>query len=436
MAGIVSNCNPKLKSFALGKVDSNAVAWFTRIRSIQECNITGFRRADIKDGSGYVSNKNSDKPDGVICGLDKCDVTRTLTVTPNTPEEGKDVSTQVTVPIDKTGSKFQYGYDRFLIKGNAGDEFDITIFNKDDTSNGNSYSVTFKQDGWNVIVLELFNPDAVVGTGWIGNDNGFEMVIKPKQATEFSLSTNELFESANDLVRDQTFGFSCISDFSGDPALTITEDLCDVPTYDPTATTIERSITATKMMGEFAEFGGMTRRIDTSEFPVQTTGEFKPVSKTVSGKEYAVITLPDLAEITCPAFLVQPQNCDYTELRHMNIDGTSSAVELPDDMFFVDGDEIYMDISHLDESFVIAYPIMVSGTAFEITVDELNANRYHMEMTLPIGSKQYILQADNVLMTGIPWTWTNEAGTFTLPYTMVKDSDGKYGRFIRVDNDL
>ena len=138
----------------------------------------------------------------------------------------------------------------------------------------NKYTVTLAQTGWNAIMIELFNPDEVVSGGWIGENGSIKLIVSPETGSNFELSTIELFEDIYDLVKDQTFGFTCISDFSGDPALTITEDLCATPEYDETATKIERSLTATNIIGELADFHNMTRRLKDSEHYMQTRDKF------------------------------------------------------------------------------------------------------------------------------------------------------------------
>jgi len=429
----LDKCRPNFKSRAFGKVSTDSVAWFTKLRNPKQCNIFGFRNSEAVDGSILFSKLFSDRPDEVICGLQKCDMTGTLFVTPETPDEGKEVSTVVTTEVDKNGEPFQYGYLRLLVNGKKGDKFDITVKNKG-SENGNKFSVILNDEGWNAVVLELFNPDEVVGTGWIGESVGFLVTVEPKQATKFSLSTLELFENAYDMVKDQTVGFTCITDFSGDPALTITEDTCSIPSYDDTATTIERSITASKMIGELGDFGGLYKRIDKSQFPVKRNGKFKAAAKTLNGVAYAAIEIPDLAAIQCPHLVVQPQNCEYEILQHMQVDGAASKVTIPEDMYFVEGETVYVKSTYVDEKFVISYPKMENGTAWEITTKELNEARYYMEITTPIGEDEYLLQADNVFATGLPLTWTNAAGTITIPYSMVKDDDGKFGTLVKLDN--
>lgn len=431
--GILSSCKKNFKSGSVGKLDTNAVAYFTKNKSTANCNILGFAKSIVEDGKVLYSHRYVDKPEEKFCGLDRCDMTGVLFVTPDVPEEGEEVSTVVTTEIGVSGETFQYGYERFMIYGKAGDKFDVTIKNPGEKG-GNKFNIVLKEDGWNAIVLELFTPDEVVDGGWIATDGPFHMVVEPKQETEFRLSTVEMFENAYELVRDQTIGFTCISDFSGDPALTLTENTCDIPVYDEAATTIERSITASNIIGDLSDFGPLTRRTDISEHTVQTTGQFVAKAETVEGQDYAVITLPDLAEVKCPAFLIQPQNCNYESLYHMNIDGTASNVEVPDDMYYREENKIFLSASYVDETFIIAYPITVSGTAWDITTDGMNDYSYSMEMVVPIKGEDWIIKADNVKVTGLPWTWTGEAGSLTIPYTMVRESGGKYGQMIKVDN--
>lgn len=429
----LDKCRPNFKSRAFGKISTDSVAWFTKLRNPKQCNIFGFRNSEVTDGSILFSKLFSDRPDEIICGLEKCDMTGTLFVTPETPGEGATVVTKVTTEVDKNGEPFQYGYLRVLISGKKGDTFDLTVKNKG-SENGNKYTAILNNDGWNAVVLELFNPDEVIGTGWLGEPVGFLFVVEPKQATQFELSTLELFENAYDLVKDQTIGFTCITDFSGDPTLTITEDTCTIPTYDDTATTIERSITANNIIGELGDFGGLYKRIDKSQFPVKRNGDFKAVSKTLNGVEYGAIEIPDLAPIQCPHLVVQPQNCEFEVLQHMQVDGAVNKVTIPEDMYFVENETVYVKKTYIDAKFIVAYPRMENGTAWEITTKELNEAKYYMEMTTPIGKDEYLLRADNVLATGLPLTWTREAGTMTIPYSMVKDGDGKFGTFVKLDN--
>ncbi|AXH73420.1 MAG: structural protein [Caudoviricetes sp.] len=430
---LLEKCNPNLQSRSFGKIDSNSTAWFTKIREPQQCNIFGFRNSEIDNGKILFSKQYSDRPDEIICGLEKCNMTGTLFVIPETLEAEDTDKTVVMTEIDKNGEPFQYGYLRVIVNGAKGDKFNITVKNKG-SENGNTFNIELKEDGWNAVVLEIFNPDVVLGDGWVGETVGFLLLFEPQQQTEFSLSTIELFENAYDLVKDSTIGFTCVTDFSGDPTLTITEDTCSIPSYDETATTIERSITATKIIGEVADFGNLYKRIDKSQFPVKRTGNFEVAKKELNGVSYGAIEIPDLATIQCPHLVVQPQNCEYDILKHIQLDGATTKVTIPEDMFFIEDETVYVKDTYVGEKFIIAYPRMENGTAWEITTQELNKANYYMEMITPIGKDEYYLKADNVFATALPLTWTSEAGTMTIPYSMAKDGNGKFGTFVKLDN--
>lgn len=429
----LDKCRPSFKSRSYGKIDTDSVAWFTKIRDPQQCNIFGFRHSETTDGVGQFSKQYSDRPDEIICGLEKCDMTGTLFVTPDTPQPSGAVTTKTVAEIDKNGEPFQFGYARLLMYGKKGDSFDLTLRMKG-TQNGNKYNVVLKDDGWNAVVIELFNPDELLGTGWIGEPIGFFLDVEPKQVNEFRVSTFELFESAYDLVKDMTIGFTCVTDFSGDPALTITDDICTIPSYDDTATTIERSITANNIIGEPADFGGIYKRTNKYEFTVKRNGRFKANEKVLNGVTYAAIEIPDLAPIKCPHLVVQPQNCELPILYHMQVDNTINKVNIPEDMYFIEDETVYMKDVYADADFIVAYPRIENGTGWEITTKELNQAKYYMEMITPIGKDEYVLKADNVLVTGLPLTWTREAGTMTIPYSMVKGIDGVFGTFVKLDN--
>lgn len=434
MGPLLQNCKVNFKSGPLGKIPTDTVAWFFKIRNPNVCNIFGFKNSTAGDAAILYSYNLADKPDERICGLKKCDMTGTLFVTPNKAATGEDpIVSTVTTEIKADGEKFQYGYMRLFINGTAGDKFELSIMNMTGTG-ANKYTVTLAETGWNAVMIELFNPAEVVSGGWVGENGSIKLVITPKQQTKFELSTIELFENIYDLVKDQTFGFSCISDFSGDPALTITEDLCATPQYDESATKIERSLTATNMIGELADFHNLTRRLDDSEHYMQTRGEFTAKSETVNGVEYATFVIPELANNLCPRLVVQPQNCKFDTLYHVDIDKDMTTIELPEEQFFLKGNKVYMSKAYINTDIVVSYPIIVEGTAWDITSDDLNDQHYQMEMVTPINGDEYLIKADNVMLTALPFTWTNAAGTFTVPYTMVKDDQGKFGRIVKVDH--
>lgn len=429
MGTLLENCKPNFKSCPIGKLPTDSVAYFYKLRDVNRCNIYGFKHSIAENAKSLYSYNYADKPDEKICGLDKCDMTGTLFVTPN-GDEGK--FAVVTTEIKANGEDFQYGYKRVFVYGNKGDKFDIAVMNMTGTG-ANKYSVTLAESGWNAVVFELFNPDEVVAGGWIADNGSIKLVVTAKQAGAFRLSTAELFADIHDMVKDQTIGFICISDFSGDPALTLTEDLCDIPQYDETATTIERSLTATNIIGELADFHNITRRQKNSEHLVQTRDEFVAKMETLDGVEYAVFTIPELADIKCPRLLVQPQNCEFDTLYHVDIDNDSTVVELPEEHFFRKGNKVYLSKAYEGTKVVVAYPIWIEGTAWDITTEDLNKQHYQMEMVTPICGDEYVIKADNVMLTALPFTWTNAAGTFTVTYTMAKDSFGKYGTIVKID---
>lgn len=429
MGTLLENCKPNFKSCPIGKLPTDSVAYFYKLRDANRCNIYGFKHSIAENAKSLYSYNYADKPDEKICGLDKCDMTGTLFVTPNGDEDKFAV---VTTEIKANGEDFQYGYKRVFVYGNKGDKFDIAVMNMTGTG-ANKYSVTLAESGWNAVVFELFNPDEVVAGGWIADNGSIKLVVTAKQAGAFRLSTAELFADIHDMVKDQTIGFTCISDFSGDPALTLTEDLCDIPQYDETATTIERSLTATNIIGELADFHNITRRQKNSEHLVQTRDEFVAKTETLDGVEYAVFTIPELADIKCPRLLVQPQNCEFDTLYHVDIDNDSTVVELPEEHFFRKGNKVYLSKAYEGTKVVVAYPIWIEGTAWDITTEDLNKQHYQMEMVTPICGDEYVIKADNVMLTALPFTWTNAAGTFTVTYTMAKDSFGKYGTIVKID---
>lgn len=426
MGTLLENCKPNFKSCPTGKLPTDSIAYFYKMRDPNRCNIFGFKHSEVSGGSILYSYNYADKPDEKVCGLDKCDMTGTLFVTPtNTP-------TVVTTEIKANAENFQFGYLRVFIYGNSGNTFDLSVMNMSGTG-ANKYTVTLTENGWNAVVIELFNPDEVVSGGWIADNGSIKLVTTAKQADSFQLSTAELFEDIYDMVKDQTIGFTCVSDFSGDPALTLTEDLCATPEYDETATTIERSLTASNIIGELADFHNITKRQKNSEHLVQTRDEFTAKLETLNGKEYAAFTIPELADIKCPRLLVQPQNCEFNTLYHVDIDNDSTIVELPEEHFFRKGNKVYMAESFADAKVIVAYPIWIEGTAWDLTTDDLNKQHYQMEMVTPICGDEYVIKADNVMLTALPFTWTNAAGTFTVTYTMAKDNYGKYGTIVKID---
>lgn len=444
--GLIDKCAPRIKSQGFGKLDSNAVAWFTRRTTGKKCNLLGFRYAQVANGFASFSSAYKDKPDEILCGLNKCDMTGVLTVEPsadarNTPLTGEETNpgvikkTSVKTPIKAVGEKFQYGYTRFLIKGKAGDKFDIYLSNKGDQKNKSKYTRTLKEDGWNVLVFENFTPDEIIGKGWLGTEDAYELTVEPQQDKVFSLSTIELFENIYEMVRSQRFGVTCLNEFTPETELTTTEDVCDLPQYDETATTMELTLNYAKFIGDTFAFGGLTTRSDQAEHPVDKTDKFTTKVEVIDGVKYAYVTLPDLADVKCASFMVQPQDCAVDTLEYIDNEGAAGSLDLPDNMFFREGNRLYFSDSYRDTEMVINYPTLISAQAYEIGVDELNRNTYSLQIELPYGkNKSAYLQLDNVLVTGIPWTWTKEDAQLELPVTAVRDSEGHYGRWLIEDN--
>jgi len=437
---LLSQCQPKFNAQGMGKLGKDAMARITRRKAGEACNILGFRKGQIENGKATFSNAYKDKPDEKLCGMEKCDMTSVVTVTDvvvkpdgedGLPAEGQ---TTFVTPMSVSGEKFQYGYTRFLLKGKAGDVFDIYLRNAKGDKDQSKFTYTLNEDGWNVVVLENFNPDNVIGNGWIGTDAGYEMVIVPKQASEFAMSTIELFENIYDMQRSQAFALTCLNEFTPSTELTTTEDVCDMPQYDETATTMEITLNGAQFVGDMFDFGGLTKRSDKAEFPVNKNGEFVPKTEIVDGVEYSYITLPDLANVKCANFMVQPQNCDYETLKFIDGTGNIGSMELPDDVFVREGNRLYFSGSYKDQKMVVSYPTMISGQSYEIGVNELNKNRYSLEIEVPYGKKSAILVLDNVMLTSIPWTWTKEESSFELPMTATRDALGRYGRWIIPDN--
>lgn len=429
MGTLLENCKPNFKSSPTSKLPTDSVAYFYKMRDPNRCNIYGFKHSEAKNAKVLYSYNYADKPDEKVCGLNKCDMTGTLFVTP-TASGG--AFAEVTTEIKANAENFQYGYLRIFVHGAVDDSFDLSIMNMAGTG-ANKYTVKLTEEGWNAVIIELFNPKQVVSSGWVADNGSIKLIVTAKQADPFKLSTAELFEDIFDLVRDQTIGFTCVSDFSGDPSLTLTEDLCDIPKFDETATTIERSLTATNIIGELADFHNITRRQKNSEHLVQTRDEFTAQAATLEGTEYAMFTIPELADIKCPRLLVQPQNCEFNTLYHVDIDNDSSIVDLPEEHFFRKGNKVYMSNAYVGNKIMVAYPIWIEGTAWDITSKDLNKQHYQMEMVTPISGNEYVIKADNVMLTALPFTWTNAAGSFTVTYSMAKDSYGKYGTIIKID---
>lgn len=432
MGTLLENCKARFKSCPIGKLQTDSVAYFYKLRDPNRCNIYGFKNSIVANGGTILYSYNySDKPDEKICGLDKCDMTGTLFVTASTETDATPPT--VTTEIKANAEEFQFGYLRVFIYGTKGDSFKLSVATMASTADSNDYDVTLAEDGWNAVMVELFNPDDVTGTGWIADNGSIKLTVTAGATSDFRLSTAELFASIYDIVRDQTIGFTCVTDFSGDPSLTLTEDLCNTPEYDETATAIERSLTASNIIGELADFHNITRRQNATEHLVQTRDEFTAVAETVNGIDYATFNIPELADIQCPRLLVQPQNCEFNTLYHVDVDNDQSYITLPEEQFFRKGNKVYMDGSYAGTKIVVAYPIWVEGTAWDLTTEDLNKQHYQMEMVTPICGDEYVIKADNVMITALPLTWTSAAGTFTVSYTMAKDSFGKYGSIIKID---
>ncbi|MDT2685807.1 hypothetical protein [Enterococcus gallinarum] len=432
MGTLLENCKARFKSCPIGKLQTDSVAYFYKLRDPNRCNIFGFKHSIASNDGGVLYSYNyEDKPDEKVCGLDKCDMTGTLFVTPSSAEEAK--PPVVVTEIKANAENFQFGYLRVFVYGSKNDNFKLSVSTMLSSTDSNDYDVTLAQDGWNAVMIELFNPDNVTGVGWVADNGSIKLTITPNGMNSFRLSTAELFSDIYDLVKDQTIGFTCVTDFSGDPSLTLTEDLCDIAQYDETATTIERSLTASNIVGELADFHNITRRQNSTEHLVQTRDEFTAVLETVNDIEYATFNIPELADIQCPRLLVQPQNCEFNTLYHVDIDNDQSFIILPEEQFFRKNNKIFMNSSFAGAKIVVAYPIWVEGTAWDITAADLNKQHYQMEMVTPICGDEYVIKADNVMLTSLPLTWTSGAGTFTVGYTMAKDSYGKYGSIIKLD---
>lgn len=438
---LLSNCAPTFASQTLGKLSKEATARITRVKSGESCNILGFRKGQPVDGKASFSTAQKDKPDEKLCGMDKCDMTSVVTVTDvKVKENGEDGlpvagQTQFVTPMSVSGEKFTYGYTRFMAKGKAGDKIEIYLRNSKEDKNQSKYNYTLKEDGWNVVVIENFNPDTVIGSGWVGTTDGYEMVIVPKQESDISLSTIELFENAYEFERTQSFILTCLNEFTPETELTTTEDVCDMPQYDETATTMEITLNGAQFVGDMFGFGGLTKRSDKAEYPVAKNDKFVATKEVVDGVEYSMITLPDLADIKCPAFLVQPQDCELGTLKYLEGTGNIGSMEVPDDAFIRDGNKLYFNSTYADAEVIVGYPTMISGQAYTIGVNELNRNRYRLEIELPYGKGSAILVLDNVMITSIPWTWTKEEGAFELPMTATRDVRGNYGKWIIPDNE-
>lgn len=432
MGTLLENCKARFKSCPIGKLQTDSVAYFYKLRDPNRCNIYGFKNSTVSnDGTLLYSYNYADKPDEKICGLDKCDMTGTLFVTASTEGEAK--APAVITEIKANAEDFQFGYLRAFIYGAKGEQYTLAVSNMTSSTDSSSFDVTLAEDNWNAIVLELFNPDSLAGKGWVADNGAIKLTVTAKQAKDFRLSTVELFADIFDMVKDQTIGFTCVTDFSGDPSLTLNEDVCDIPQYDETATTIERSLTASNIIGELADFHNITRRQNNTQHLVQTRDEFTAKSEIVGDITYATFTIPELADIQCPRLLVQPQNCEFNTLYHVDVDNDQSFIALPEEQFFRKGNKVYMSEAFVGSKIMVAYPIWAEGTAWDLTTEDLNKQHYQMEMVTPICGDEYIIKADNVKLTALPLTWTSAAGTFTVGYTMAKDSYGKYGSIIKID---
>lgn len=398
----------------------------------------------------YTSIFNGENPlyvrkdvpeDQINCNPLKCLNTGTLYVV----SENKNISVQyrVRANADDFALGFNFIYLKFPKAGNY--QLSVKVSDYFDTTQANSYTYTYNftmaAPGYSLRTIDFADSTVITqtGTGWKPSDQGVTITygVTYKGDDEFTgqigLSTGMIVDDRAELRKFANVLLSCLTSFTHNVSVPATDARCFGAQYNKDDIEITKDITATTTSCNDYWLNPLQSMSRTFTSGVPVTDEFTVVAKTVDGKQYGSLVLPDLYYGECNTITISSDRCECTYLSNLP---ASSGVVLEDDEFILlsqehmgaDRGTVLVNPMYIGEKLLVTYNAERYVELIEANDKRLNKThtRVIQEVLDTRGRKEYYV-FNNVLITENSREFgTDSEVTLSLSLTVSRDDNGNF----------
>lgn len=423
--------------------DKNNVITVSVTEEIRPCVRWATQHYTGIDGGTKPLYVRKDVPeDQINCNPLKCLNTGTLYIVPSA-EKHISVRYQVRANADDFALGFNFIY---LKLPKAGDyTLKAVVSDYHDTAQANAYVYTYDfhmgAPGYSLRTIDFADSSVMtqIGDGWTPSDQGviIKYLVYYKGSDSFKsqigLSTGMIVDDRAELRKFANVLLSCLTSFTHNVSVPATDARCFGSQYNKDDIEITKDITATTTSCNdywLNPLQSLSRKL-TSGVPV--TDEFTVVEKTVDGKKYGSLELPDLYYGECNTITISSDRCECTYLSNLP---ASTGVVLEDDEFILlsqehmgaDRGTVLVNPMYIGEKLLVTYN--AERNVELIVANDKRLNKTHTRVIQEVldtrGRKEYYV-FNNVLITENSREFgTDSEVTLSLSLTVSRDDNGNF----------
>lgn len=429
----MARCNNEelMRKVSLAKLKKRTEIDLSLLRDLPDCRIIKAKAFSAISGT-YTWDNYSRPTNRFECLPKGCSTSGTLNLSANET---------VTYRIPGDAREIAAGVITFYVKGTAPITVTVKLSDSNTFTNADVYTVSVPamlDDGFAPVVVDLTKePTSDIGDGWTPAALSY---VQISLSVAGGLSTLGFFESMEDFELNQTVKLSCMSSIGGTFDFPTIEARCAEAQYDENVNSLSFPVTAALISSNWLFLNPMMGKGEAAEgFTVETIK--KTVEEyTVGSKHYGRIILTDAAE-ACSFFAIQrADGCDADLLQEISLPTIQDFDVVHFQKIETDnGVELIFNADLVGVEMLVSYPRKVDAEELVMNTDNLNETR--VRMTVPyeaentgVESVKYVLVANNVLVTSVPFTVTDQDTSFPFTFTILRDHGGDFIHIYKIAN--
>lgn len=429
----MARCNNEelIRKVSLAKLRKSTEIDLALLRDLPDCRIIKAKAFSAISGT-YTWDNYSRPTNRFECMPKGCSTSGTLNLQANET---------VTYRIPGDAREVAAGVITFYVKGTAPITATIKLSESDTFTNADVYTVSVSamlDDGYAPVVIDLTKePSSETGEGWTADALSY---VQISLSAAGGISTLGFFESMEDFELNQTVKLSCMSSIGGTFDIPTIEARCAEAQYDENVNSVSFPVTAALVSSNWLFLNPLMGKGTADEGFMMTTIKKTVESYTTGGKTYGRIILTDAAE-ACSFFAIQRvDGCDPDLLTEISM----PTIQDFDIMHFqkietANGVELIFNEALVGVEMLVSYPKTAEAEEYVLSTDNLNEVR--VRMTVPymaessgVEGVKYVLVANNVLVTSVPFTVTDQDTSFPFTFTILRDQDGNFIHLYKIAN--
>lgn len=432
--------------------DKNNVITVSVTEEIRPCVRWTTQHYDaIYNGTNPLYVRKDVPEDQINCNPLKCMNTGTLYVVP----KSKNICLQyrVRANADDFALGFNFIYLKLPKAGNYTLRVRVADYYDIDKTNSYEYTYNFKMSapGYSLRTIDFADSRVIkqYGDGWKPSDSGVTIQYLVNYEGEddltgqIGLSTPMIVDDRAELRKFSNVLLSCLTSFTHNVSVPATDARCFGSQYNKDDIEITKDITATTTSCNDYWLNPLQSMSRTLTSGVPVTDEFNVVEKSVNGKRYGSLVLPDLYYGECNTITISSDRCECTYLSNLP---TSAGVALEDDEFILlsqehmgaDRGTVLVNPMYIGEKLLVTYN--AERNVELIVANDKRLNKTHTRVIQEVldtrGRKEYYV-FNNVLITENSREFgTDSEVTLSLSLTVSRDDNGNFYEIRRNIEDI